>query len=755
MNKYAMLGGFLALVILTIATTRADDLRPDALKSNLGWWSADDNGANATLVDVSLPEDVMQWTDKDQSFTITGGQPDPTGTNNAYQVMENPGAGARWLALAPEGYVAGPCQIQFTYKSVGGASVWVYDRKRFSPEFEFTADGEVRIGKHPSAHNDNTWYAVTVLGNGFYKVDLWIGGINLQNGPAFSTASALETPAPGDASKGMILADVKFSQCYITGLNDSSARGIHLTAQSEEAPFFQKSTDVAGLLLNKSCLWQPEMTFKFLSSSDPALCAALSGTNASTVMGLVRRQWARSGRNGPAKFFKAVSESGDSFAVGFAPGNRIHGNEFFAGKDVKTGLLSEVVSNQEWNVVTAVTTGTGTTIYLSDGTETKPVAGPMLLPRGTIKAVQIGAQRSALREAAVWGEALDAETIAAQARGMIARAGGLQGLNTVKTFDGITIETRSRSTPFPWRDDAGTAFYKGACWILGGALKAKKPSNDVWKSTDYGATWTEVAQVQPAERSAGAAGFTLKVDGKTYLYWMNCVGSDQHLYRSLDGSSWEKMGEDPPWRENTGQGVGILGNDIYVMGGQTKKADPDTAVNHVYKSSDGGATWKQLPDAPWSPRGAFGPLLTTWKEKIWVTHGGKRHGVGGGEGYENDIWSFDGSQWERVLEHTPWSGTIWNTTFVLNDEFFILAGIDARGFDHRMLWRSKDGVHWTSVFPLPWGVAHETGAIETDRGVLLVPAEWEEKVARLLKFSPGGQPELCVDLSRKANQTSR
>jgi hypothetical protein len=156
--------------------------------------------------------------------------------------------------------------------------------------------------------------------------------------------------------------------------------------------------------------------------------------------------------------------------------------------------------------------------------------------------------------------------------------------------------------------------------------------------------------------------------------------------------------------------------------------DAFQAVSSVNKSSDGGATWTQLTDAPWKPRIGFGPLLTNWKRKLWVVHGGTYEGRN--SELFADVWTFDGVKWELILDSTPWLASMWSTTFVLNNELFVLAGRSP--IDRRMLWRTKDGVHWRSSFPLPRGNAHACCATQTDRGVPLAPTDWNQ-TTRLLK----------------------
>lgn len=712
---------------------------PSDLPGNLAWWSADDRTPGLTVTDVTVPADLTTWKDPNAKpgFTVTGGQPDPLGGTRAYSVMENSGATYRWLACAPSGYVPGPCHLSFYYKPVNGASAWACDGSVFFPEFEFGSEGFGRVGKHPYAAGDNSWFRIAPAAKDFFRVDLWLQGAGLiRSGVALSTVSNGAVPAAGDARRGVQLYGVTFSQQYATALQDRSPNAAHLTATAATAPFLQRSADGSGLLTGGSCLWQPDETRKYLATDSAALSAALSGTAPSTVLALVRRQWCRGEGLSASAFLQCVATTGNDYAIGFtAGGGAGAGNRLYAGVSGKSGPAAALPSDTEWNAVAVINTGSAASIYLLDNEGARLIAGPTPVSRGTIGSVRLCAERCAVRELAVWNRALEPGAAQAQARGMIARAGGQAVLNTLKTVDGVTIETRTKSAPYHWRDDSGVAFFAGACWIVAGAVETVSNSSDVWKSTDYGATWTEVKQLKPFAPSQGAAAFPLTVGGTAYLYYVACyerTGGDQSIFRSTDGATWEKVCESPPWKNNFGLAVGLLGSDIYVMGGQTKGRDPDSARSSVYKSTDGGATWTQLPDAPWRPRMAFGPLLPLWRGKLWLVHGGTYAGFSGKPSQKfDDVWSFDGTTWVRVLEHTPWSGTLWSTSFVLQDDLFVMAGWAQDG-DHRMMWRTSDGVHWRSSFPLPWSAAHESCATTTDRGVLLAPTDWNQ-TTRLLK----------------------
>ena len=185
---------------------------PTSIAGNVAWWVADDRGTDLTVVDVTVPADPRKWSDSQKGFTITPDQLDPLGGHEAYRVMENSDVTWRWLTYEPPSYVTGPCKVAFHYKPVNGASVWEADGSTFYPEFEFNSKSAGRVGNHPYASADNTWFNVAPAANGFHKVDIWLqGATHVRKSVALSTVSNGTKPVPGDASQGFDLYGLTFS----------------------------------------------------------------------------------------------------------------------------------------------------------------------------------------------------------------------------------------------------------------------------------------------------------------------------------------------------------------------------------------------------------------------------------------------------------------------------------------------------------------------------------------------------------------
>jgi hypothetical protein len=270
-----------------------------------------------------------------------------------------------------------------------------------------------------------------------------------------------------------------------------------------------------------------------------------------------------------------------------------------------------------------------------------------------------------------------------------------------------------------WIDDTALVWYADALWRLGGAVHAGFQTNAVLRSLDYGATWTTVLphDANPIDRwipTSGAGFFVFDWAGTQYLYKVGGNHPDGHdVWRTTDGEHWELVAVGPAELSRSLRCYGQLGGNLYAMGGQVDAADPATALNDVWRSSDGGATWVQLPDAPWSPRGggAANYELPVLHGKIWYLQGGT---YGPGAETYVDAYSFDGILWIREtpdmgITAGPGSwpanrGRHWASAVAWDGLLWIANGAQSPYLAD--LWCSDDGVHWYQISPVPWAAGH-------------------------------------------------
>ncbi len=302
---------------------------------------------------------------------------------------------------------------------------------------------------------------------------------------------------------------------------------------------------------------------------------------------------------------------------------------------------------------------------------------------------------------------------------------------------GVVFTLQNSNTPWCARDGAGLLELNGDLYMLGGWNGSapppffggtKRTTNEVWKSTDKGVTWTLILAEGLAPWSPRhTAGWVSHSDGYMYI-----IGSDvfngpgstplagggigtSDVYRSNDGVTWQTMTTTAPWGPRVLHMAASFGGALYVMGGQTNGADWTSAQNDVWKSTDGGVTWTQQPDAPWSKRAQSnsGNGLPTFNQKLWLMGGGTYGGVLFEFTYLNDVWSFDGTTWTEVSASAAWAPRSYNG-FVAFDGLLwaINGGIDdgaGSGLNTAEVWTSPDGSTWTERTIIPWRASHADG----------------------------------------------
>ena len=214
---------------------------------------------------------------------------------------------------------------------------------------------------------------------------------------------------------------------------------------------------------------------------------------------------------------------------------------------------------------------------------------------------------------------------------------------------------------------------------LVGPLPSEGSTNDTWRSLDDGATWTE--QTASAGWSArGSVSSVVMPDGSIVIMggWNGEIPYYNDVWRSTDyGATWTEMtapieydqfgvqiGGGAAWTPRGGQSSVVMPDgSIVLMGGATIVHN----FNDVWRSTDYGATWTEMTPpieygqmgqpiaggAAWLPR--YGQSSVVMPDGSIVLMGGYL-GQGMGGTSLNDVWrsTDDGATWTeqnaRVLE---------------------------------------------------------------------------------------------------------
>jgi PKD repeat protein len=221
----------------------------------------------------------------------------------------------------------------------------------------------------------------------------------------------------------------------------------------------------------------------------------------------------------------------------------------------------------------------------------------------------------------------------------------------------------------------------GSIVLMGGGLENGSSSrNDVWRSTDKGATWTQMT---------ASAGWSARVmhssvvmlDGSIVL--MGGGGSGigggwkNDVWRSTDkGATWTQLTASAEWSVRTGHTSVVMPDGSIVLMGGSLENSLGSSRNDVWRSTDNGATWTQMTaSAEWTERG--GHTSVVMPDGSIVLMGGG-HNDPQGRGVKNDPWrSIDnGATWTNL---TASSGPGWiarddHTTIVVPDGSIVLMG---------------------------------------------------------------------------------
>jgi PKD repeat protein len=193
-------------------------------------------------------------------------------------------------------------------------------------------------------------------------------------------------------------------------------------------------------------------------------------------------------------------------------------------------------------------------------------------------------------------------------------------------------------------------------------------NNEVWRSTDMGETWSLVtasAEWSPRYQSS----VVVMPDGSIVLMggYARDTANTNDVWRSTDmGATWTQMTASAEWGERGSHtSVAMPDGSIVLIGGALTRW-----MNDVWRSTNNGATWTQVAEsAGWSPR---------WGSSIVAMPDGSIVLMGGGYGTypKNDTWrsTDNGATWTQLTASAEWSARYKASSVVMPDGSIVLMG---------------------------------------------------------------------------------
>ena len=234
----------------------------------------------------------------------------------------------------------------------------------------------------------------------------------------------------------------------------------------------------------------------------------------------------------------------------------------------------------------------------------------------------------------------------------------------------------------------------GSIILMGGYVGFPQGTllNDVWRSTDNGATWTQMTANARWSARAGPSSVAMP-DGSIVLmggFDSTSANPTNDVWRSTDnGATWTQMTASAGWSARAGHSsVAMPDGSIVLMGGS-----PGFFYdNDVWRSTDNGATWTQMTaNAGWSARDHHSSVAMPDGSIVLM---------GGGTNLNNDVWrsTDNGATWKQMTASVGWSGRQGHSSVAMPDGSIVLMGGFNDGGSMNDVWRSTDnGATWTQM----------------------------------------------------------
>ena len=219
--------------------------------------------------------------------------------------------------------------------------------------------------------------------------------------------------------------------------------------------------------------------------------------------------------------------------------------------------------------------------------------------------------------------------------------------------------------------------------------------NDVWRSTNEGATWTQVNASAGWAARYGHTSVALP-DGSIVLTGgVNMIGGVYNdVWRSTNnGSTWTQVNASAGWAARFKHTNIVLPDGSIVLTGGRNAGG--SVYNDVWRSTDQGATWAQVnASAGWTVR--FGHTSVVLPDGSIVLMGGNIWASN-----KNDVWrsTDQGTTWTQINASAGWVARNSHTSVAMPDGSIVLMGGQTAGSAVKNdVWRSIDsGVTWTQV----------------------------------------------------------
>lgn len=229
---------------------------------------------------------------------------------------------------------------------------------------------------------------------------------------------------------------------------------------------------------------------------------------------------------------------------------------------------------------------------------------------------------------------------------------------TLQLDDTLSWSLVNNDLPWGNRVLFGSVLHNGSIYVIGGQDNTFTSGNgfsDVWKTTDWGVTWTKIADGLTQFRQ-NMYGTVVSFNGYIYvvsggIYQGGAQQYSKQVWRSLDGATWERM-EDTPFVGRQYPATETYQNKIIISGGTNIIASPSTPSGNL------NDTWSMDVNGKWTELAVMNGKPTVRHAAAYAVYDNKFVISTGNFNTENNTWTLAPSERVLTVNELGYTGTI-------------------------------------------------------------------------------------------------
>lgn len=291
--------------------------------------------------------------------------------------------------------------------------------------------------------------------------------------------------------------------------------------------------------------------------------------------------------------------------------------------------------------------------------------------------------------------------------------------------------------------DGAEAFYGitgDTLFQIGGwfGITGTDSHNEIWFSTDDGATWTQASDGAFGDRHTFGfvkkGGYWYIIGGDLY----DTAGQDE-VWRSSDGLTWTSQTITAEFGNRIFIGAANLNGTLYAFGGQSSITAP-TLYRDVWQSTNDGASWTKLCDDCFTPAdttthgtriGNLSGTVATWQDRVWVV-GGEIYDNSNRIHYKSVFSSSDMQTWTKHADLPVTNGLGYPKVFVFKGRLWIYGGYNATDSNTRHLYSTSNGETWENHTTTDLLTTHAAAVAVNDSSIVITSGNLFNDVKRVI-----------------------